>query len=49
VKLLVVDHDNGTLDAIAAGIQEDEVRLLGACNAESSMALLAREQPQIGS
>jgi DNA-binding NtrC family response regulator len=47
LKLLVVDDDKTTLDAVAGAIGPEDVRLLSAGDVESAMALMAREQPHI--
>src|SRR5690349_7382965 len=44
LKLLVVDHDAATLEAIAAALGPDDVRLLTADSAEAAMAMVSREQ-----
>ena len=47
MKLLVVDRDRETLEAIAAGFEEGELRLLSAEDAESALSRVTSEQPQI--
>jgi DNA-binding NtrC family response regulator len=47
LKLLVIDREAATLEAVAAALGPDDVRLLTAATVEAAMTAMADEQPQI--